>query len=510
MMSLVSTLLITSIAVSGQIADITAPPLPDFEHPVDYVKWYNDQMRFAQSDNALDLYEPFLYGSNNKTVANLAPSPNSELFEQLQQVLAHPQPWYPGEKNELAKWVAELEVEFYKPFVEAIHKKHYTNKSNPQLKLLCEAPTANLANGRAVGQMLFAWAWRVIDNTIEIKNLRAAICANLAFANHISCEPGINEQFFAIGHRSFVYDQIEKTLPSRYHYVNFWSKTLDYLEELDAKPIPQYYARSLYYSEAAALQLLQQFCTNKEPGKKDRLSKIINTKQVDDYFSQQNQGGSLISSGEVNKLKNENPVDLAKAIHKYYNSMRNILKDPNAANLKEKFQSIEKQTLDRYPGLRVFITPIDMPVTSAISLEAKRRTMHLFLHMNLQFKKTDHWPQSLKKMDQASIRQYRTDPFTGKDLIVKPIGNQAMVYSVGANGKDDGGNKLTDVVTWTIVPPEPEPMAPRKKKPTTQDSTESSTPQDKGESPKPIKEGENKADNATPPTTEESKDKNEH
>lgn len=56
------------------------------------------------------------------------------------------------------------------------------------------------------------------------------------------------------------------------------------------------------------------------------------------------------------------------------------------------------------------------------------------------------------------------DPFTGKQLLYRREGESYVLYSVGENGKDDGGKKLLgdaaregDVVIWPEQPLMPTP-----------------------------------------------------
>ncbi|HVL14230.1 MAG TPA: hypothetical protein VM529_16790, partial [Gemmata sp.] len=55
-----------------------------------------------------------------------------------------------------------------------------------------------------------------------------------------------------------------------------------------------------------------------------------------------------------------------------------------------------------------------------------------------------HYPNTLAELAPVYLKQAPVDRFTGKSLIYKPTGTGYLLYSVGLNGKDDGGRTLTD------------------------------------------------------------------
>ena len=54
------------------------------------------------------------------------------------------------------------------------------------------------------------------------------------------------------------------------------------------------------------------------------------------------------------------------------------------------------------------------------------------------------WPQSLDLLSPDLIASVPNDPFTGDPLIYRRLPDSVVIYSVGLDGKDDGGN--VDVV----------------------------------------------------------------
>jgi hypothetical protein len=65
--------------------------------------------------------------------------------------------------------------------------------------------------------------------------------------------------------------------------------------------------------------------------------------------------------------------------------------------------------------------------------------------------RSDHgrYPHSLKELSPAYIADIPNDPFTDRDLVYQSKGTGYLLYSVGPNGRDDGGrNAMDDMDKW--------------------------------------------------------------
>ena len=60
------------------------------------------------------------------------------------------------------------------------------------------------------------------------------------------------------------------------------------------------------------------------------------------------------------------------------------------------------------------------------------------------------WPQAVDHLAPRYLRTVPADPFSGKSFILKQVGKHRIVYSVGPNGRDDGGRKAADDVVVRI------------------------------------------------------------
>jgi len=76
------------------------------------------------------------------------------------------------------------------------------------------------------------------------------------------------------------------------------------------------------------------------------------------------------------------------------------------------------------------------------SLESRRSITWLGLKAIIYQKKFWHLPNSLNEV----IGNVPIDPYTGKSYVYSKLPDGFIIYGVGSDGKDDGGNPETDIV----------------------------------------------------------------
>lgn len=64
------------------------------------------------------------------------------------------------------------------------------------------------------------------------------------------------------------------------------------------------------------------------------------------------------------------------------------------------------------------------------------------------------YPDTLEKLQLTDLKELPVDPFTGRPLVYRRQGDGYVVYSVGSNGRDDGGKLAPregpDDIAWTV------------------------------------------------------------
>ena len=74
-------------------------------------------------------------------------------------------------------------------------------------------------------------------------------------------------------------------------------------------------------------------------------------------------------------------------------------------------------------------------------LVADRNATYLILAIHAYKGKHGSWPTRLAEATTGELAQFRNDPFSNSDLVYRLDHDEPVLYSVGYNGKDDGGQR---------------------------------------------------------------------
>jgi len=424
-------------------------PQPDFEKVVDYIAWFDDAQSYAANDNALSRYGIFLYGDDAGVAKSLAPQADTFAAKDLAKLMEQPRHWSPEEKRGLTQWMHNVERRFTRVLLEANQHQYYATRRTPDLTLLVDIQAPALGNARTIGQMLIARSWRVRDGSIDADMLPEALIANFVIARHFSQGATFEEQLFASGQRDFIYDLIRRSLDSPVHTAHQWQEVISALEKYDDRPITHDFARGLFFAEAAALQLLQHFCTTVDSNGFVAVAPKIQDERVREYAARRYPGGKFAPPG-IDQLSGADPKALAARIHEYYSAMRSLLTQRDATGLATNVARVES-TLTDHPGVGLLVTPVGMSVQTVYRTEAKRRLAYLYLKMAIDFKFTGSWPDSFDKLTGSRVAESRIDPYSGQDMHFLTIGPARVPYSIGPDGNDDNGDSNKDIIYWGRV-----------------------------------------------------------
>jgi len=132
---------------------------------------------------------------------------------------------------------------------------------------------------------------------------------------------------------------------------------------------------------------------------------------------------------------------------------------------KERLDELQTELVDSVPRLYVLtrqlvpaLTKLQMAVARA---QAWVRTARVGLALETFRAKTGAYPDSLGALVPSLLPELPLDPFTGGGLLYRLEDKELLVYSVGDNGKDDGGlretekagkklNPGTDDIAWRV------------------------------------------------------------
>jgi hypothetical protein len=111
------------------------------------------------------------------------------------------------------------------------------------------------------------------------------------------------------------------------------------------------------------------------------------------------------------------------------------------AELNTEVQRVKSsRSVDYTTTLPVLVLPALTAAYNANSrFQAELGTSILLIAAERQRRKTGNWPRSLESIDRSILPDAPLDPCTGKPFLMKQTDGQLVIYSLGANLKDDAG-----------------------------------------------------------------------
>jgi hypothetical protein len=105
-------------------------------------------------------------------------------------------------------------------------------------------------------------------------------------------------------------------------------------------------------------------------------------------------------------------------------------------------ESKESRVLAVYDMTRCLLTPVIFKVQiSADIMEQQQRQLQLAIALALYHREKGQYPEKLSELSPKYLPTIPLDLFSGKDVIYSRTEKGYRLYSVGPNGKDDGGMK---------------------------------------------------------------------
>jgi hypothetical protein len=132
--------------------------------------------------------------------------------------------------------------------------------------------------------------------------------------------------------------------------------------------------------------------------------------------------------------------EIASALQQMSNESRSQLKSVATMSSAQRGEFFSSLTLALMcPGLEIAIQTQD---NANIMLQLTHTAAALAIHRTTN----GAYPATLDALVPGALDQLPTDPYTSKPFIYKPHANGFLLYSVGANGRDDGGSDKDDVM----------------------------------------------------------------
>ncbi len=464
-------LAIVAVFASGAVAEVDIekdyPPLPDFETRVDYVAWFEKAAAKRGDQDAYRAYARFmpeLVESNVKkeewpefagmlTTARPAAEADPAAEASLFSGALGPFPWDPKRKQD---WEASFRRsrKVLKQFAAA-------SKAGPLV-----APTGlDASRDDRANRLMFATlrhtgysaacaggqletAWRMEDGKVSAKRFLEAVETNLHLANQLRDALFHGEHQAAHVARHLTYRNIRWALAHEVLKPKEAARLAGALAKLDRQPLD---LSKIMRGECAIYLDALQYVYGPLTGGGLKL----NGNRFREITGQ--------SLGAMNRFGlgarvERDPQEAAKAIRDGYAAIEELM---TPGYTEETYHAIKGHT-DRINGFNNVTKAMNMAGNYAqlylntAQCEAHRRGAHLLVELFAHKAKKKAWPKTLKSLKGKGVDALKEDVFRDESFVYMLVDGEPVLYSVGPDGKDDGGTHNaegvpgTDLVFWPI------------------------------------------------------------
>ena len=382
------------------------PPPPNPDNPVDYIEWINAQFDLGSKQNAADTYLKAvkLFDDDDELYERAKELAGSKLSETDRRELHE---WTERNKDCLATFIAASKI----------RKCYFELRGSGAL---VEADQRWLMLLRRVAVLLGARA-RLRLATGDVAGATDDACAILRTGTHVRRQPSMIDHLVGLAITSVGYS-LFLDMPLYRSNKTDYPAVIKALRRAD-RPIcsPGY---TLLYEKTLVYDMIQRgFGGRDDQGRFTELSVPAET------------------PGEVITARLRTPMTLRQLIDQADRCLAGCPEFFNASYAES--LSLGEQLASRIKReVPVGVLVPDYRSTNRLDrrLRAERNAVRIVLRMNAIKVETGRWPTDLKAATPHELI-YRHDPFSGRDMVYRLRDGQPLLYSVGTDTKDDGGEK---------------------------------------------------------------------
>jgi hypothetical protein len=447
------------------------PPLPDFKHPVDYVKWWQDRANSGITDDARPLWNEL---SGNEDASEEAQETNHLLWGEdkhggIPGLLTGSQ-----FNNNRKAWdpldFPEWEEAYQKQRARGLHEKLIAVSQRPRLsitmtwahqsrnddplysmfraedRLLSTGLSPSLASHRQAVKVLLQNAWRAPDGRPDAQAMGNAFTASVRLAQQVERSGTVIGLLVGRAIRELAYDNILEMLQEGGFSPDQIVRIDNWLAINDNRPLSWQPAQ---VAEIAGMLDLLQFAYLPEDGvwreplrpNMRNVTKLARLIQAANKAAPQMAHPVLDMTGETVRY---NPRATVAGLIKYELDVREIWRRRSpfeaAAEHERRLDEFFKE-----PATHVILRQFRMlsvgslPGRITAEYDTARRATRIVFALHRHRNRTGKWPTNLGELRPILLVSIQTDPFSGKPFIYRLENGQPLLYSAGHNAKDDGG-----------------------------------------------------------------------
>lgn len=422
-------MVLVAVAIALCLGQAERPPKLDFKETIDYATWINSQMPPLKGENALDRYAPFMPTPDGKGGwTDRIPELTGAAKEQWD---ASNEPWTPAECSDLAKYIEE-NSKYIDALIRATEVRDFRDPIKPGSPV-AEHVCRYVWPSRWAGKAVLVRAWMKQPKQAQV--LEDAHRDILRAKRHIQHTPFMICGLVGLTQGVIVYDSALRALDANVITEDDCARWFQQIQEED--PGTPSWKKYIVMEWASSLSSIQRTCPD---GKHDPAGWK--------WANEMTGGKGPPTAKELAAYTKISPHESVAALDAHFEALLAACEGPlrwgNAAKLKKESDEYHAKNKKSLNALAAFFVPnVTRGYELSVRVEAERRATQLTLALHAHHAKHGKWPDDLGKIDPKlglkNLKALRVDPFSGKRFIYRLKDGKPLLYSVGADGDDDGG-----------------------------------------------------------------------
>ncbi len=396
------------------------PPPLTFDEHVDYVAWWNEKFSEGKTNNAFPLYAGLCADAQGRGGFRRPEGTAKEQLDQIEFTV-----WGAKDHPDLALYLQQCTPHF-DTLRKATRVKDFwqpiSSDTKPLLALHLPTPRAS----RIASKMIIVRAWMRQENQADA--ITDAHRIALRTAGHMQQHGSLIGGLVGLAERSHVYRSVLSGLGVSAISGKDTKRAYEVLRKHD--PGSPDWMFMLSFEWAMQLDALQYLCPDGKLND-DRWVAIMSALAT--------------ASPGMNALTD--PRATITLIDQHFEEMQKIAKgSPTAKKLAQLREHYDGQFSihQKDPFMRLMNPNFSRAYELTVRTESHRRGTMLALAIHAHHAKHGKWPKSLKKIDKKlglkGLKKLRKDPLSGKFFKYRIKDDEPLLYSIGADGNDDGGH----------------------------------------------------------------------
>ncbi|MBX3396919.1 MAG: OB-fold nucleic acid binding domain-containing protein [Phycisphaerae bacterium] len=473
------------VALCGRpVLAVDLPPMPDFHRHTNYAQWYESVARVPDKDDAYSLYAEFMPGLVDSPVkeknwpefdgmlTGSAAADNTEVStgEADTRTKRSPAPWFPNRRGSWEQSFKRTKAAL-KKFEMASKRKYVVapmtidGDRDDNANRLEKTQLKHVPKLRQCAQGVMENAWRIgKDGDVDPARFIASVETNIRVAGQLRTARFSIEQLTGYSIRRMTYQHIRWAFAHGVLKPADAAKLSTSLAKIDSQPLDASYC--LGTECAIMLDNLQYIFGPLGGGVK------LNSNRYRDVTGQTLGGGNRFALGA---RVDADPAGTASAVMAAFKTIDRLMEPGYATENNQGIIDAGRQlaqTNNLTKGMLYGAEGTYSRIyTLAAQCEAERRATQLLLAVfSYKPKKGDGkyaFPKKLSELDKGRVGKVLKDPFSGKTFKYFLNDGQPVLYCLGHDGEDDGGqhdegwNASTDYVYWPLPASEEAVIASR-------------------------------------------------